>query len=746
MEKIRGKVVKVLFKNEENGYGAIKIKLDYTQSDMKKYQEYLYSNTLTVTSIFDQFPLEGEEFTFNGEFIESKYGIQLKASSYIKSKTESKLTTVSYLSSDYFPGIGKILAVKIYDKIGKNCLEKIRKKPQLLDDVEGLTLTQKDTIIHNIDENKKREKDIVDYMEMGFTILMARKIVTSLNNKEVKECKDNPYLLIDKVDGIGFVKVDNIALKMGIERNNPIRLKACVQYFLNMFTFETGNCYIDKNDLFNKITSILEKDNNTISKEEFNDILLSLTTDGKIVVEGNDIYEYFIYDAEGKLAANLAARANNNHTKKPVEKEKLDEAIASINKKNNIEYSPLQEKAIRKTFENNILVITGGPGTGKTTIVEGILEIYKYLYKKLDNVFLLAPTGRAGKRLTEVTGEQAQTIHRFLGYDGKNFKYGENEQLSADMLIIDEMSMVDVQLASKLFSSVPIDTKIVIVGDVDQIPSVAPGDVLLDIIKSKEIETIKLDKIHRQASDSSIIKLAHEINDGIVPENILEKQKDRSFTYILNENDVLESIKTVVRKAISQNMSLQKDIQILAPMYKGVLGIDNINSVIQDEFNPKCDDNMNEEIEFFNTRFRIHDKVIQLVNRNDDNIMNGDIGEIDSFEMNGENIIGMNVRFDNDIVSYDKESYEQLKLAYAISIHKSQGSEFYTTIIPITKRYNIMLKKRLYYTAITRAKKFLIMLGDVDALKTACRNTDYYRNTKLKEKIIEMIKNSSTGF
>lgn len=742
MEIVRGKVLKILFKNEENGYAVLKIKLDFSSKNMKKYEDYLYSNILTVTSVFDTFPFEGEELEFTGEFEINKYGTQLKASSFKRINKESKEAVISYLSSDLFPGIGVVLAKKVFDTLGKDCLEKIRKSPVLLDKVEGLSDIHKDTIIQNLEENKKKEDDIVSFMQMGFTIAMARKIVTTLTNKQIGECKVNPYLLIDKVDGLGFIKVDNVALKMGIRRDDPVRLKACVMFYLKEYTFETGNCYVDKDYLFSQIEKSLEKENNQISKEDFDNIILSLLTDGKIILENNDIYEYYIYEAEGKLASNLASRVINNLTKQVVTKAKLTKALNTVKKINNIEYSELQEIAIRKAFENNILVITGGPGTGKTTIIKGILEVYKILNKKLEDVYLLAPTGRAGKRMTEVTGVQAQTIHKFLGYNGKDFRFGENDQLSANLIIVDEMSMVDILLASRLLNAIPIDTKVIIVGDVDQIPSVAPGDVLLDIIKSKEIETIKLDKIHRQVSDSSIIKLAHQVNEGIIPEDILEKQKDRSFTYMINENDILNSLKTIVRKGIAQNMSLQKDIQILAPMYRGILGIDNINTIIQEEFNPY--DPEKGEVKHFNNIFRINDKVIQLVNRNEDNIMNGDIGEVDSFIYNEKQITGMNVKFDSGIVSYDKESYEQLKLAYAISIHKSQGSEFYTTIIPFTKKYNIMLKKRLYYTAITRAKSYLIMLGDVDALNLACKNTNYFRNTKLKEKIIDNIKNKSS--
>lgn len=735
MEIVKGKVVKVLFKNEENGYTVITIKLDYTDKELKKIQSIIYTNILTVTCYFDRTPVVGEEIEFTGEFDNSKYGLQLKASSYKRINQDSLDSVIAYLSSDYFPNIGIKIATKIYEVLGKNCLNLIRNDKTVLDKIPQLTLTQKDTIYTNLYENQKREKDTLDFIKLGFTNQMAQRIITSLSKNEINEAKSNPYLLIDKVDGIGFLRADKIAYEIGIEKDAPIRIKACIKYILQKLTFETGNCYTNKDLLYRDVFELT-----TCTEDIFNEYLNELEKDGKIVFEDNDIYDYSIYDAEGKLATYIASRIIYN--KNEISKSKIIKAYKKVKSKEKIEYSEKQEEAIIKAFEENIIVITGGPGTGKTTIVKGIIEVYKSLFPKSkinEDIYLLAPTGRASKRMAEVTGMQAQTIHKFLAYDGTSFHINENNPVSCNLVIIDEMSMVDVILASKLFAALTSKCRVIIVGDVDQIPSVSPGNVLEDIINTNKLVTIKLDKIHRQVSDSTIIRLAHEINHGTIPEDILEKQKDRNFINIATEEGTINSIKMVIHRALSQGMSLQKDIQVLIPMYKRQLGIDNVNEILQNEFNPLTDNT--HEVKFGKQKFRINDKVIQLVNRNEDSIMNGDIGYVESFEYNDGYIIAMHVNFDNNLVRYDKEQYDQLKLAYAISIHKSQGSEFTTTIIPFSNSYSIMLKRRLYYTAITRAKKYLIMLGSFSAFVKAVNNYSFSRNTKLKQKIIASVNN-----
>ena len=733
--RIQGIIQKVIFKNEENSYGVVSLKIDYKNPEMKALQSILITNIVTVTCTYDRIPIKDEEYSYVGDFVDTKYGMQFKATSFSRPNSDSLESVVTYLSSDYFPGIGRITATKIYNTLGKNTFDKIRENKDVLDQVEGLTSDQKELIYNNLVDNFEKEHITLLFVQMGFTMAMAKRIQSTLSNKEAYIAQKNPYYLIDKVEGIGFIRADMIAKNIGISEDDERRVKACIVFILNRYSYNSGNSYIEKEYLVQEVLKVLNKDKEIISSERLNETLDDLVSDGKIIIDDdNNVYDVTVHHAEDKLASLIVSRIKADNFNE-FSDEEIKKALNNVKKHNKITYSALQEKAILEALKENIMIITGGPGTGKTTIVKAIIECYARLYKSdfvLDDVALLAPTGRAGKRLNEVTGHPAQTIHKFLGYDGKRFNYGENNPVSARMVIIDEMSMVDVVVASRLFQALPANAKVIMVGDVDQIPSVGPGEVLGDIIKTKEITTIRLDEIHRQAKDSTIISLAHSINNGLIPENILEKQHDRIFLY-LDENKVIDNIKKIISSYMEKGFSLQNDIQVLIPTYKGELGIDNVNDILQNAFNPLKEGD--EEVVNFKQRFRISDKVIQLVNRTVDGIMNGDIGYIKAFNYTGGEITGIVVQFESNIVEYIKEEYEELKLAYAISIHKSQGSEFKVVIIPFSRSYRIMLERRLYYTAVTRAKNYLVMLGDYEPFKIAVNSLGFKRRTKLQELI-----------
>ena len=733
--KIFGVIQKVIFKNEENSYAVVALKLDYSNPELKPIQGILITNILTVTCYYDRLPIKDEEYSYIGDFVDTKYGLQFKATSFTRPNSDSLMGIVTYLSSDYFPGIGKVTATKIYETLGKNALDQIRKDKKVLDKVEGLTEEQKDIIYDNLSLNEEKERVMLSFVQMGFTMAMAKKIQASLTQKEAMIAIKNPYYLIEKIEGIGFIRADMIAKNIGIKEDDPMRLKAAILYTVNRYSYNSGNSYIEQEYLVQEVLKVLNKDKEIIDSEKCKDILEELALDGKVVIDDNgNVYDITIHHAEEKLATNIISRikAESFNT---FSDEEITKSLDEVKKYNHITYSDLQEKAIITALKENIMIITGGPGTGKTTIVKGIIDTYARLFKSdfvLDDVALLAPTGRAGKRLNEVTHHPAQTIHKFLGYDGKKFNFGENNLVSVKMVIIDEMSMVDVIVASRLFQALPVDARVIMVGDVDQIPSVGPGEVLSDIIKTKEITTIKLTEIHRQAKDSTIISLAHSINNGVIPENILEKQHDRAFLY-MREASVTSNLIKIIEKYIEKGYQLLQDIQVLIPTYKGNVGIDNVNKILQDRFNPLKEGD--EEMISFRQSFRLNDKVIQLVNRNEDQIMNGDIGYIDSFVYSGDEITGLVVQFDSNLVEYTKEELEELMLAYAISIHKSQGSEFDVVIIPFSKSYHIMLQRKLYYTAVTRAKKYLIMLGDIEPFKTAVNSTGFRRKTRLEDLI-----------
>ena len=739
MEKIIGTIQRVIFSNKENSYAVVSLKLDYSNPEMKKIQDLIIVNIITVTCYYDRMPVKDEEYIYFGDFVDTKYGMQFKAESFTRPNMDTLESVVTYLSSDYFPGVGKALAKKIYDTLGRTCLDIIRNDKKALDKVPGLTKDVKKTIYEILIQNEEKERLTLSFVGMGFTMAMAKRIVATLTSKEANLALSNPYLLIEKIEGIGFLKADAIAKNIGIEDNNPIRVKACIIYTVNHYSYNSGNSYIEKEFLIQEVKKILNREKEVVESDNLSDMIDELIIEGKLIKDENEnIYDIAIHHAEEKLAVNIVSRIKAVPLM-PFSDSEITSTLEKVKNNNKIIYSPLQEKAIITALKENIMIITGGPGTGKTTIVKGIIETFARLYKAdfvLDDVALLAPTGRASKRLNEVTGHPAQTIHKFLGYDGKRFNFSSDNLVDTKMVIIDEMSMVDVVVASKLFDALPVTSKVVIVGDVDQIPSVGPGEVLEDIIKSKEITTIRLNEIHRQAKDSTIISLAHDINNGFIPENIMEPQHDRIFNY-LRDDLIISNITKVVEEALKKGYDLLHDIQVLIPTYKGELGIDNINKILQEKFNPLGKDD--EEVKYLNHRFRINDKVIQLVNRNQDQIMNGDIGYIKSFIYNNGEITGLAVQFDMNIVDYIKEDFDELKLAYAISIHKSQGSEFKIVIIPLSRQYRIMLQRRLYYTAVTRTKSFLVMLGDIDALRIAVNSTGFKRKTRLQDLITNSV-------
>ena len=450
------------------------------------------------------------------------------------------------------------------------------------------------------------------------------------------------------------------------------------------------------------------------------------------------IYDYNNYLAEVDLAKEIASFLKDERSAsgiKKYEQDEIEKIFTKIKKESHIEFSPEQEEAIKMAFTEPIVIITGGPGTGKTTIVHAILKMYLRLNEDnstlAEAIALLAPTGRAAKRLKESTNMNASTIHKFLGYQGENyFEYSKTNKTSARLIIVDEASMMDLPLASRLITSMHTDARLIIVGDVDQLPSVGPGQVLKDLIDSKEIKTVRLTKIHRQAEDSSIINLAHNVNEGILPENILDKLSDRNF--IATSSEALPSmVVDLYQKAIEKGKSI-KDTQVLIPMYKGDAGINEINNRIQEAINPFTELG---ELKHLNRVFRINDKVIQLVNRAEKGIMNGDIGYVASFIIKNEKIAGLEVNYDLIKVPYTLEELDDLTLAYAISIHKSQGSEFDLVIMPFTNSYYIMLKRKLIYTGITRAKKTLLLIGDPSAMQYGIRRIEIERRTILKEEI-----------
>lgn len=740
METLNGVINRVNYYNPENGYTVAILEIDYKDKNVAMKKSKIIGNTIAIVGFFERKPELNEEYTLEGDFVRDKnYGLQFKFTKFIRKLLKNEQGIISYLSSNMFPGIGPKVAKILIENLGVECLSKIKENKNVLDNIQ-ITEKQKSVIVTGLLADEASQEAVLFFLDNGITLDMSHKIISMFGDMAKQIVTEEPYILMEKIERFGFKKNDAFALKIGIKPNSIKRLKALLTYVLQEALYSIGNSYITKGDLYEYTIKYLGED---VDGDVFNEVLILLTKEKKIYIDENkNIYDYKMFVQELELAFDLAKRLNNmQETNDVYSKEEIEKQYAKIKTKSHIEYNTEQEQAILSAFTEPIIIITGGPGTGKTTIVKAILEMYFKLNKDnealVDYIALLAPTGKAAKRLKESTNLPTMTIHKFLGYMGGNiFTASKYNKTDAKLIIVDEASMMDLPLASRLVTSMRNDARLIIVGDVDQLPSVGPGEVLKDLIDSKEVKTIRLTKIHRQAEDSSIIKLAHSVNDGILPENMLDKLSDRVFIQTDNEY-IANIISDATKRYINKGYDIKKDIQILIPMYKGDCGINEINSRIQEIVNPLEDDT--EEIKHFGRIFRVGDKVIQLVNRAEKGIMNGDVGYIESFFHKNLKITGLRVVFDQNKVEYTLEELEDLSLAYAISVHKAQGGEFDVVIMPMTNKHFIMLKRKLVYTAITRAKKSLVLIGDVVAMKQGIRRIENNRKTILKEKLKEYI-------
>ncbi len=747
METIHGVIKRINYYNPDNGYTVAILELDYKDKNIAMKKAKIVGNTTTIVGFFDRSPSVYEEYEVEGEFVRDKnYGLQFKFDRFTRKLLKNEEGIISFLSSPIFPGIGPKIAKTIVEKLGMKCLYKIKENKDVLDKI-GISEKQKDIIYTGILSEEVNQENMIFFLDNGITMDMTHKIISLFGEMAKEIVMENPYILMEKIERFGFKKNDAFALKIGVEENGLIRLRALTTYVLQDALYSVGNSYISRSDLYIYASKYLGKD---IDSKVFDDVLTYLVQQRKIYIDQNqNIFDYKMYIQELELALDLAKilkGTKGNQKPQTYDEEDITYNYEKIKSHSHIEYSSEQELAILSAFTEPVIIITGGPGTGKTTIVRAILEMYLKLNQDnptiTDFISLLAPTGKAAKRLKEATNMQAMTIHKFLGFTGNNnFTFNKYNRTSSKLIIVDEASMMDLPLASQLVTSMQDDARLIIVGDVDQLPSVGPGQVLKDLIDSKEIKTIRLTKIHRQAEDSNIIKLAHNINEGILPETILDKLNDRTF--ISTDNEYIPRILVdAVKRFVQKGYDIKKDIQVLIPMYRGDTGINAINARIQDVINPKQEDE--DEIKHYGSIFRKNDKVIQLVNRAEKGIMNGDVGYISNFKYQNLKITSVEVTFDTQVVDYTLEELEDLSLAYAISIHKAQGGEFDVVIMPMTSAHFIMLRRKLIYTAVTRAKKTLILIGDVKMLQQGIRKIENNRKTILKDKIIEFIKNSTT--
>lgn len=730
---IKGTVDAILFQNKENFYTVLKVDTIETNEN--------FDSMPTIVGFFPDIA-EGDVYTFKGQIVtHAKYGKQLKAETFEKELPQTKEAIISYLSSDLFKGIGKKTAQSIVNKLGENAINDILNDPTILENVPGLPKKKQKQIAEQIASNQETEQIIIRLHDLGFGPKLAMSIYQAYLGETLTIVEQKPYQLVYDVKGIGFNKADTLARNVGIHFNDPERLKAGVLYVLEEECIKQGHTYLPTQTVLDMTSDMLSNQpQEIINHEQLEEVMQQLVDADKLIRQDTEVAIPSLYYSELKSVQNLYRNFTYTNKLKEIEQSDLLLEIGEIETRNDVNYAESQREALQTAINSKVMLLTGGPGTGKTTVIKGIVELYAEIhglsldyddYKNDDYpVVLGAPTGRASKRLADATGLEAMTIHRLIGWnqDTQPEDILDNE-ISAKLIIIDEMSMVDTWLFHQFMNAVPIDAQIVLVGDEDQLPSVGPGQVFKDLIDSKVVPRVNLTEVYRQQDGSSIIELAHrmKLNEPI---DITQRYHDRNFI-----NCSTEQIPTVVEKVVGSAVKKgydMSDIQVLAPMYKGSAGIKKLNTVLQSILNPKQKDSR--EIEFGDVIFRKGDKVLQLVNRPSDNIFNGDIGVVVGIFWAKENALNKDVLvvdFEGNEITFSRQDLMELTHAYCTSIHKSQGSEFPIVIMPMVKQYFRMLQKPILYTGLTRAKQSLVFLGDPQAFEIGLNTHGQVRLTQL---------------
>ena len=697
---LKGTFKRIIYQSDE-GYtvGLFKVK----ESSLADYN----NKTVTITGYLaninedDSLYLEGS-FTYH-----KKYGEQFTFTSFEKLLPDEKDGVIDFLSSPLFKGVGESTAKKIVNELGDNALNIIINNKNRLTSIKGISLKTANNIYNTLLFYNESYKDIVILNNMGFTNKESIKIYNRYKEYAIDKINNNIYSIIKDFNDIGFAKVDKIFLSMGGAKDDERRLKAAILYIVDTICNMEGHTYLEYNDISNYMNRLLK---GTYAESELDNAIKSLIDDGSLVEDKDNYYLDKLYNAE----INISTRLKYLSHQKDEKYKNLDKYIKECEDKFDIKYNEEQIISIKNAINLSTSVITGGPGTGKTTIIKTICEVYKKVHDinqdKLNNeVYLLAPTGRASKRVSFGTNLNSSTIHRFLKWNKEldTFQINEFNKSPAKMVIIDESSMVDTYLLDSLIKGLSINCKLVFVGDVDQLPSVGPGEVLKDIINSNIVTVTRLKGVFRQEEGSNIINLAYLTNNGEFNSEIFNSSDEVRFIpcdeYHVRSNII--------------NLCNEMEYQVLAPMYKTFNGIDNLNSILEEIINPKSDDKL--EILINGVPYRENDKVICLNNMPDEGIFNGDIGYIYRID-NKEKEITIN--FDDNYVKFTSSNFSKFKHAYSISIHKSQGSEFDNVIIPVLKEYNKMLYRKLIYTGITRAKKKIVLVGDIDSFIYAINN------------------------
>ena len=723
MNYIKGKLKKIIFHNNESGYVVALFRVKETNDVAMKEK---VNKSITVTGVFTDVNID-ISMTLYGSYVNNeRFGMQYAVDSYEVEVPTTKEAIIEFLASSFIDGCGEKTAKKIVDHFGEKTLDKIKENRDNLLEIEGMTAIRAAKIYNSLQNYNKSSEAILKFQNLGFTIEECSRIYNKFKDRIEEVLGDSFY---DLKEIIEFHKLDSIYMN-NYGNDTKVRIYACFLEGMQMLSNYNGDTYYYREE----ISDILNREFNIVLAEDvFEGVLQELVNNGDVVLVDRKIYLASYYEKEGNIAATL----KRIDAKEPDKILNLEEKLKKLESRLGIDYNTDQEKAIMGALNNNVTIISGGPGTGKTTIINAITKLYiedKGLGPAdiMESIALLAPTGRASKKMATSTSLPAYTIHRYLKWykDSNDFFYNEYNKTSHRLIIVDEVSMIDIDLFNALLNGISPGVKLILVGDTFQLPSVGPGLVLDDLISSDYFNFIPLNQIYRQSDNSYIPYLAKEIKNNDLSEEFLTKKDDYTF-FQTKSTQIKDAIEQIIKISLEKKID-EHNMQVLAPMYKGENGIDNLNVVLQSIYNPKK--KSKNEINYLDVTYREGDKVLQLVNDLDNNVFNGDIGYIDSIMGNK-----VTIDFEGNRVEYEKKNLKQIKHAYAITIHKSQGSEFEHVIMPISNSYYKMLYNKLIYTGVSRAKKTLTIVGDPYAFARAVGNNySANRKTSLKTRIIEV--------
>lgn len=712
IETLAGILERITFQSEDNGFGIFKIQCKGIRD--------LVTITGTCAVIHVGEYIEAEGYWFN----DKKYGRQFKAHEIKVVQPTSLEGITKYLGSGLIKGIGPAFAKVLVKGFGENIFDIIEQTPERLMELDGIGKKRVDKIVSAWDEQKSVREIMVYLQSHGVGTARATRIYKKYGDEAINTIKANPYTLAKDIHGIGFKTADQLAINVGIPRNSIIRARAGVLHVIQEINSD-GHCAIEEDKLVKAASEMLDIHADIIEEAIY------LEKEAKNLIpetikEKECLYINWLYYAEVGVATNIQRLLK---VKRRWSIEKIDEAINWVQKQTQLKLSESQTLAVKKAITNKVVCITGGPGVGKTTVVNSIIKIIK----TKANVLLCAPTGRAAKRLSESTGLEAKTLHRLLEFDpttGK-FKHDTDNQLKTDLVVIDESSMIDVILMNSLLRAIPDHSSVLIVGDIDQLPSVGAGKVLADIIESNAVPVVKLTEIFRQAATSQIIVNAHKINEGKSPFKTKSNTDTDFFTiHSGSAEDIYDKLIKVVSDKIPKAFGINhSDIQVLTPMHRGGLGSKSLNIELQRTLNPEPIASITK----FGLTIGVGDKVVQMINNYDKEVFNGDLGFVKSIDHDNTLVT---LEFDGKEVEYDFTELDEIDLAYATSIHKSQGSEYPAVVIPIAMQHYMLLQRNLLYTGVTRGKKLVILIGEPRAISMAVRNVKQNdRLTYLSERL-----------